>query len=224
MANFLFGLASPIAYLIIFVFLILCGVGNPVPEDTVLIAAGYLAYTEVISIFWILLIAYVGVIGGDLLLYFFGHRYGQKVIEHPKFLKIIPVKRVNTIRRGFHRWGHWMIFFARFLVGFRSPTFLLSGVMKVPFRKFVAIDCLGALFSVPLFVGLGYLFGAHVEAVGRDIRRIKSWVVAAVVLLIAIFLLWRWWRSRREDVDLKPVFLWEPHLKKEDKGLEEGKV
>lgn len=215
MTSFLFGLASPIAYLIIFLFLILCGLGNPVPEDTVLIAGGYLAYSEVINIYLILIIAYVGVLSGDLMLYYFGHKYGQKIIEHPKFLKLIPQKRVDKIRLGFKRWGHWMIFFARFLVGFRSPTFLLSGVMKVPFRQFIIIDCLGALISVPFFVGLGYIFGAHVEAVWHDVKRVKSWVIAITVFLIALFVLWRWLKSRKEDADLKAVFLWEPHLHKD---------
>lgn len=208
MTNFLFGLASPIAYLFIFGFLILCGVGNPVPEDTVLIAAGYLAYSEVISLKITLPLAYIGVLSGDLLLYYFGQKYGQKIIEHPKFLKIIPVERVDKIRRGFKRWGSWMVFFARFLVGFRSPTFLLSGVMHMPFRRFIVFDCLGALISVPIFVGLGYIFGAHVEALRHDIGLIKHWVVAVVIVLIAIFFMWRWFRSRKEDVELKPIFLW----------------
>lgn len=212
MVGFLFNLASPVAYLLIFAFLVLCGLGNPVPEDTVLIAAGYLAYTEVVHIYLILGVSYFGVLIGDMLLYYFGHKYGQKIIEHPKFLRLIPVKRVDQIRRGFHRWGYWMVFFARFLVGFRAPTFLLSGVMNFRFRKFVMIDAIGGLISVPLFVGLGYLFGSHVEALRHDVSKIKHWVVAAVVLLIAIFFVWRWLKSRKEDAELKAVFLWEPHI------------
>lgn len=211
MTNFLFGLASPVAYLVIFGLLILCGVGNPLPEDTILIAGGYLAYAEVVNVYYIIAICYVGIIGGDVLLYSIGRKYGQRVIEHPKFLRLIPIARVDKIRRGFRRWGHWMIFFARFLVGFRSPTFLLSGVMKLPFKEFLVIDCLGAVISVPLFVGLGYLFGTHVEAIRHDVTRVKHWIVAAIILLIAIFFVWRWFRSRKEDVDLRPVFLWEPH-------------
>ncbi len=219
MTNFLFELASPIAYLIIFFFLILCGLGNPVPEDTVLIAAGYLAYDGVVNLYIILGIAYVGVLTGDLMLYYFGRRYGQHIIEHPKFLKLIPIRRVDKVRRGFKRWGHWMIFFARFLVGFRSPTFLLSGIMKVPFKEFLIIDCLGALVSVPIFVGAGYLFGSHVDALRQDIGRIKSWVIAIIVAVIAIFFLWRWYVSRKKDADLEAIFLWEPHKKEKEDGI-----
>lgn len=217
MTDYIFGLASPIAYLIIFGLLILCGFGNPVPEDTILLAAGYLAHADVVNIYLILPLSYVGILCGDFLLYYFGRRYGQKLINHPKFLKLVPVRRIDKVRRGFQRWGHWMVFFARFLVGFRSPTFLLSGVMKMPFKEFAIIDCLGALISVPLFVGLGYLFGTHVEGLREDIGRIKSWIIAAVIILLALFFLWGWLKSRKEDADFKPVFLWEPHHKDKKK-------
>lgn len=221
MTEFLFGMASPIAYLIVFGFLILCGVGNPLPEDTVLIAAGYLAFTGVVNIYYILVISYIGILGGDLMLYYFGRRYGQKIIEHPKFLKLIPIKRVDQIRRGFQRWGHWMVFFARFLVGFRSPTFLLSGVMKVPFKKFLIIDIFGALISVPLLVGLGYLFGEHVDVLRHDIKRYEHWIGLVVVSLIAIFFIWRWAISRKPEAELDAVFLWEPRHAERKRGGEE---
>jgi len=225
MTDFLFGLASPIAYLFVFLFLILCGLGNPVPEDTILIAAGYLAYAEVLNIYYVLGLCYIGILCGDLILYSVGRKYGQKIINHPKFLKLIPVRRVDKIRRGFHKWGHWMIFFARFLVGFRSPTFLLAGVMKVPWKRFIIIDCLGGLVSVPLFVGLGYLFGSHVDELRHDMHKIHSWVIAVVIGVIAIFFLWRWLKSRKEDADLEPVFLWEPHLHEDEKkDVEKKKV
>lgn len=207
MTNFLFGLASPIAYLVVFIFLLLCGTGNPLPEDTILIAAGYLAYTEVVDIYYIMVICYIGVVCGDTFLYFIGRKYGQRVIEHSKFLKLIPIHRVNKIRCGFHCWGRWMVFFARFLVGFRSPTFLLSGVMKLPFREFVFIDCLSGLISVPLFVGLGYLFGSHVEVIRRDVSKVKSWMIAGAVVLIVLFFARQWFKSRKGEDDMEAKFL-----------------
>lgn len=210
MTNILFNIASPVAYFAVFIFLILCGVGNPIPEDTILLAAGYLAYDNVVNLYFIIGVCYLGVLAGDLLLYGVGRKYGQKLINHPKFLKIIPIGRIEKVRRGFLKRGHWMVFFARFLIGFRSPTFLLSGVMRLPLKEFLLIDCLGALISVPVFVGLGYLFGAHVGTLRHDIRRIESWIVAAVIAGVAIYVLWRWLTRKKEDVRLERELLWEP--------------
>lgn len=92
------------------------------------------------------------VLAGDLLLYYCGRRYGQQIITHKRLHRIIPPERVDRIRHNFQRRGHWAVFFARFLVGLRSPTFLVSGVMHVPFRQFLLLDGLGALISVPLAV------------------------------------------------------------------------
>lgn len=205
--NFVFGIASPLAYFVVFGLLILCGMGNPLPEDTILIAAGYLSYNDVIHIYAVLPLCYIGIIAGDVMLYHFGKKYGQKLIEHPKFLRMIPIQRVDRVRKGFQKHGHWMIFFARFLVGFRSPTFLLSGVMHFKFREFLFFDCLGALVSVPLFVGLGFLFGSHIDSLRADIYKIQSWLVAGAVLAIAIFLLVWWRRSKKEDEVVEPDFL-----------------
>lgn len=210
MWDYLLGLASPFAYLVILFLLVLCGIGSPIPEDTILIASGYLAYNDVIELHYILPVCYVGVLLADSILYFVGHRYGQKIIAHPRFLKLIPENRVNTVRRGFHRWGGWMIFFARFLIGFRAATFILSGVMNIRFKKFILFDMLGGVFSVPLYVGLGYLFATHIDAIRADIGKAKSWIVVAVIIAVLVFIIRRWIKSRKDGKELDPIFLWEP--------------
>lgn len=186
-------------YFALFFFLIICGVGNPVPEDVVLISGGYLAFTHLTKFWPTAIVCYFGVLGGDLLLYFFGRRYGQQIITHKRLHRLIPPERVDRIRHNFQRWGHWTVLIARFLVGLRSPTFLLSGVMHVPLRRFLLLDGLGALLSVPLFVGLGHLFGNNIDALRRDLKQLSHWGMAIGVVAIVALLSWLWWKSRKEE-------------------------
>lgn len=188
-------------YVVLFLALVVCGVGNPIPEDVILITGGYLAFAR-LTLFWpTLCVVYGGVLAGDLLLYYFGRRYGQQIIMHKRLHRIIPPERVDRIRHNFRRRGHWAVFFARFLVGLRSPTFLVSGVMHVPFRRFLLLDGLGALISVPLFVGLGFLFGGNIDVLRHDMKRFEHWSMAAGVVLVAAYLIYLWWRSRKEEKD-----------------------
>jgi membrane-associated protein len=187
-------------YVGLLLLLILCGVGNPLPEDFALITGGYLAYTEVISFWPTVIICYVGVIIGDLMLYGLGRYYGQKIIAHRWINRIIPTERVEKIRANFRRWGRWTIFLARFLVGLRSPTFLVAGVMHVRFRDFLVLDAIGALITVPLFVGLGLLFGNNIEVLRYDVRHYSHWAMAAGIILLAGWLFWVWWKVRKEDI------------------------
>lgn len=201
MDAFLAQFTGPMLVAVYFVFLILCGFGNPVPEDLIMITGGYLIHTGHLDPVVAAITSYVGVIAGDMLLYYFGHKYGQKIIEHRWLAKLAPPSRVAMIRKHFKRWGHWTIFFARFLPGLRAPTFLLSGVMHVRFRTFAIFDGLGTLVSVPLFVGLGYFFANHMEALKRDIHEIRSILVVAAIGLVIAYLIYLWYSSEKSTED-----------------------
>lgn len=195
MIPFISQFAGPIIYILLFGLLVLCGMGNPLPEDTALIAGGYFAYEGIINMYVTIAVCYVGVLLGDIILYHLGRRYGQRIVTHPRLRRVMPIKRIDLIRRSFKKWGRFTVFFARFLPGLRTPTFLASGVMHLPFRSFLLYDGCGAVLSVPLFVGLGYLFGSNVDVLRRDIKRIEHWAMAVIVVAVALFFLWRWWRS-----------------------------
>lgn len=192
---------GPGLYAALFVLLLLCGVGNPIPEDLVLMTAGYLAFSGQVKLVPMLIVCYVGVICGDLLLYQLGYHYGQKIIDHPRLMRLAPPARVARIRHNFERWGKWSIGLARFLPGLRAPTFLMSGVMRIRFRTFTLLDGIGGLFSVPLFVGLGFVFGGNLDGLRHDIRHISHWIMAGGVVAILCFLAWLWLRSRSVTVE-----------------------
>ena len=196
---------GPMLVAVYFLFLILCGFGNPVPEDLIMITGGYLIYTGLLDPVVAGVTSYIGVIAGDMLLYYFGRKYGQKIIEHRWLAKLAPPSRVAMIRKHFKRWGHWTIFFARFLPGLRAPTFLLSGVMHVRFRTFAIFDGLGTLVSVPLFVGLGYFFGNHMDTLKRDIHEIRSILVVAAIVVVIAYLIYLWYSSEKSTEDSDSV-------------------
>lgn len=196
---------GPMLVAVYFLFLILCGFGNPVPEDLIMITGGYLIYTGLLDPVVAGITSYIGVITGDMLLYYFGYKYGQKIIEHRWLVKLAPPSRVAMIRKHFTRWGHWTIFFARFLPGLRAPTFLLSGVMHVRFRTFAVFDGLGTLVSVPLFVGLGYFFGNHMDTLKRDIHEIRSILVVAAIGIVIAYLIYLWYSSEKNTEDQDSV-------------------
>lgn len=186
-------------YIALLVLLLFTGVGNPIPEDLVLITGGYFAFTGTLQLWPALLICFVGVVLGDSLLYWLGRHYGQKIITHRRLVRLLPIDRVDRIRGNFQKWGHWSILLARFLVGLRSATFLVSGVMHVRFRTFLFFDLVGAAVSVPLFVGLGFIFGNNLQGLQRDVRHFGHWAMAAAIVVIIAWVCWLWWQLRKES-------------------------
>jgi membrane protein DedA with SNARE-associated domain len=96
-----------------------------------------------------------------------------------------------------------MLFIARFLPGMRTTVYLTAGMThRVSFLRFLLLDGLAALISVPFWVYLGY-FGADnhqwlVKWVGRG--QSGLW---AVVGILALGLLALWWRQRRRSAQTK---------------------
>jgi membrane protein DedA with SNARE-associated domain len=174
--------------------LLLENAGVPVPGETVLLLASFLAYSEhELQLSWIIVVATIAATVGDNLGFALGHYGGRPVLaRYQAFFRIQDA----TVARGedaFARYGSLTIFFARFVFGLRIIAGPLAGVLRMPWRKFAVFNFLGAGLWVTVISGAGYLFGQHWHRLERDIKRFDL-AVAIVALVVVAFL---WWRKRR---------------------------
>ncbi len=101
------------------------------------------------------------------------------------------------IARGeylFARYGAATIFVARFIAGMRIIAGPLAGVLRMPWRKFLLFNFLGAVLWVSAIASVGYLFGKHWDAL-VDLVQDANLAIAAVVIAGALLF---WWRRRRK--------------------------
>lgn len=84
------GLSGITAYGAILGILLACGLGVPVPEDIILIAAGILAGLENISLTGALIAGFCGVLAGDIILFFLGRKFGKRVLSSLSSKKSLP--------------------------------------------------------------------------------------------------------------------------------------
>ena len=155
------------SYAGLFLVLILCGLGLPVPEDLALLAGGFMVYRGTTAYPWTLLVAFVGVVAGDNSLFFLGRRFGAGLLSHLEVVRPNAQGRIDRLKEFMRRHGHLAIFYARFLAGARAVVYVTAGSVGFDFNRFFIYDTLGALISVPIVVTLGYVFGAQIErAVG----------------------------------------------------------
>jgi membrane-associated protein len=176
--------------------LLLENAGVPVPGETVLLLASFLAYSEHdLRLPWIILVGTIAATAGDNLGFALGYFGGRPLLQrYQAFFRI----RHTTVGRGeelFARYGALTIFFARFVFGMRIIAGPLAGVLRMPWRKFSLFNFLGAGLWVTVISGVGYLFGQHWDRLERVLKRFDL-TAAVVVLLGAAFL---WWRSRRAN-------------------------
>ena len=188
-------------YLVIFALLFLGDIGLPFPEDTTLILSGFLISQGVTKLLPTLLVVYSGLLMTDFSLYLAGRKYGRRIVEHKRFHKIISAGRLSKLEEKFKRWGIFVVFFGRHLLGVRAQVFLVAGVMKMPAVRFLMVDAASAIITITLMVGIGYLGGNSIETLKKDITRVEHIAVLLIIMLFVGWIIFRYFKSIKKLKD-----------------------
>jgi len=191
------SLIQPSPFMGIFLLLILGTLGLPFPEDTTLILSGFLMAQDIIQSLPALLIIYPTLLMTDFLLYWIGKRYGRRVVEHKIFHRILSLNRLLKLEEKFQKWGIWVVFFGRPLLGVRAQIFLVAGVMRMPARKFLLADALSALITMAIMIGIGYFGGSQIQLLKEDLARMNRMIMFSVVLIFLGWSLFRYFRRKK---------------------------
>jgi len=178
------------------VALLLENAGVPVPGETILLLASFLAFSQhELQLPWIIVVATVAATLGDNLGFALGYYGGRPLVS--RYQAIFRVKD-KTLARGeslFARYGAVTVFFARFVFGMRIIAGPMAGTLRMSWRKFLTHNFLGAIVWVTVISGAGYLFGQHWGRLERDIKRFDFAVAIVALVALAVW----WWRARRES-------------------------
>jgi membrane-associated protein len=176
--------------------LLLENAGLPLPGETVLLLASFLAYSEhELSFPMVIVVGTIATTVGGELGFALGRYGGRPMIERYRHLLHISPEAVARGDGLFERYGPATVFLARFIFGMRVLSSLLAGGLHMPWRKFTLFNFLGALVWVTTICGAGYLFGGHWGRLAHDLKRFDL----AVLIVVVFGGLWWWWRSRKRE-------------------------
>lgn len=190
-------LIEHLPYLGVVLILLAGGFGLPIPEDIPLLLGGYYCGIGKAELSIMLPVAFVAVLGADMVVYALGLRYGHHVPKLPMFGKYLTRERMAKTGNAFHTHCGKTLFMGRFMPGLRVTVYFSAGVFKIAWWKVLLFDGLAAVLSVPVWILLAWHF-AH------DLDRVKQWSAGAQATLIALavvagggILAWKWARQRR---------------------------
>jgi len=196
-------------YLGIFAVLLLGSLGVPIPEEMPIIAAALLSHEHVVRWWLALPICLLGVLSGDMVLYWVGRHCGERVLNWRLARLVLSPAREQWLKAAYRRHALKTVVTARHVMGLRAAAFLTAGSAGVPFWKFVVADAGAALFGVPLAFGLAYFFTDQIKAIMADVHRAERWLgLAGVLALAAMLVVWVWrWNRRvgKERLDREPA-------------------
>lgn len=184
-----------------FVLLLLCGLGLPLPEDVVLVAAGALGLIDGHHWLHVSALMYLGVLAGDSMIFAAGRWLGSRLLQLAWFRRILPPAKQQKVEWFFELYGAKGLFIARFLPGLRAPIFFTAGSMRVPFWKFFCLDGLAALVSVPFFVWLGHWlwqkFQDDISQINEALAKTQWYTLGVgLVLILGVLVVVLRWRAR----------------------------
>jgi membrane protein DedA with SNARE-associated domain len=143
---------------------------------------------------WIFLpLCILGVVISDGLLYGMGRFWGPRLLETRWMKRLLPGDKRQRIEDNFHKYGVMVLLFARFLPTIRSPIFIMAGIMRVSFVRFVIADGLYALPGVSLLFFLAYWFGDQfrdlVRAAESDLAKFGHVLILLLIVAVGLYLL-----------------------------------
>lgn len=166
----------------------------PMPNEAILVFAGFLATRGQFSLEWVVLSATLGSALGALLLYSLGYCLGRKRVyrflqKFDRWSKLTG-EYIPRAEKWFARHGGWAVFFCRTLPVIRGLISIPAGMAGMNLSTFVLYTLAGTLLWNTILVGSGAGFGAAWKLA----LKWMDWVMAvgiAVVILIGCFLGWR---------------------------------
>jgi membrane protein DedA with SNARE-associated domain len=170
--------------------------GIPVPGESTLLLASFLAYSEHrLHLGWIIVVATAAATLGDNLGYVLGHYGGRPLLD--RYQQVLRIKPATLLRGEelFEHYGAVAVFLARFVVGLRIFAGPLAGVLRMRWRAFAFYNFLGASVWVSTIAGAGYLFGRHWRSLIHVMQRFNI-----VVLIVAVMVGIYFWRRRKRSL------------------------
>ena len=167
--------------------------GLPLPGETILILASFLAYQgHHLKLLWVILIGICACTVGDNVGYWIGRRGGRPLLEKWKRFFHIGDDAIQAGEEFLQRRGSVAIFLARFIAGMRIVAGPLAGVLRMEWKRFLLANAAGAAAWVTVIAGAGYFFGSQYEALAGIVKQTELVILLAVVL-VGLHL----WRRKR---------------------------
>ncbi len=174
--------------------LLLENAGIPLPGETVLLFASFLAFqNHELNLGLIILVATAACTLGDNLGYWIGFHGGRPLLHRYQNVFRFSDEKIASGEQMFDRLGPATVFFARFVFGMRIIAGPLAGVLRMQWRRFVLFNFLGAATWVTVISCVGYLFGRHWQPLLRLVGRANA-AVFVVAVVIAVYA-WRKYRA-----------------------------
>jgi membrane protein DedA with SNARE-associated domain len=160
-------------------------IGTFLEGETTVLLGGIFSKLGYININRVVLWAFMGTFAGDCTFFFLGRTFGRKQIGKYEFLS----SKVPLANKIIQKYGNFIIFILRFLVGIRAVVLLLLGCTDMKKSKFILFSVLNSILWSIIVSFIGYLFANVVYVFVHDIKKYEELIIPIILVSVTIFIL-----------------------------------
>ncbi|WP_094586040.1 DedA family protein [Synechococcus sp. BO 8801] len=172
-------------YWVVFGAMLLENAGVPLPGETVTLLAGYAAGSGQLQVLGVMGAAAGGAILGDNLGYWVGRRAGWGLLLRVGRLLGRTPEQMETLRERFLRHAGKSVLLGRFVAVLRVLAGPIAGAVRMPYRRFLLFNMLGAVLWASTMVGLAWLGGRWIPF-DQMVKGVVEFGLGALVLLVIV--------------------------------------
>lgn len=157
-------------------------VGFFLPGDSLLFVSGTLVQREIFHVPILLFIAclFIAAVCGNTTGYLIGKKYGRRLFSRPDS-RFFRHEFLVQAEKFYEKNGSKAIIIAMFIPIVRAFAPVVAGIARMPYRRFVTFNIIGAAVWVSLFTLLGYYIGNIIEKLGINVE-----LAALIVIFISL--------------------------------------
>lgn len=198
LSHLIAGLIGTYGIPALFLSVSLEALGAPLPGESAIVLAAGAAAAGKLSLHAVVITAFLAAVVGDNAGYLIGRRLGKPVVLRYGARFGATEKNYARVEGIVHRWGAWMVVFARFVVVLRQLNGIVAGTTGMRWPVFFVANAVGAALWVGLWATLSYRFG-HSTDIVPWIWHHLSRVAAVAVPVLILGLLYLRFRPGRTD-------------------------
>jgi membrane protein DedA with SNARE-associated domain len=155
------SLPPVLLYLVILAWLVLESCGAPIPNEAILLFAGYLVASQHLDLVIAWLSSVVGTLGGATISWWVARTYGPAGVDRVGRYVFLNRGRLAAAQAWFRRWGSYTVFLARLTPVVRTVISYPAGLAAMPYRPFIVSTLLGCAIWNAVVLGVGRAAGPH---------------------------------------------------------------
>jgi membrane-associated protein len=147
-------------------------------EDSAIVSGALLALNGVVPAWQAFLACFLGMWSSDFTIYLLVKTAGARALDSRWGRALVSREKVDKASGWFTRFGGFALIFSRLVLGTRTALLVVSGLMRYPTKRFLAVTMIGALGWLLIIFTLFSLFGPPFIAVFG-----LRWIIALVVFV-----------------------------------------